>query len=287
MNNILTVEGLCKSYSRFSLRDIGFELPAGYVMGLIGPNGAGKTTTIKSIFQAITPDSGSIHIFGNEVTAQNVSLREDIGIVLDQLFYIDEWTISDVERALSPFYGNWDSQKYASYIQSFHLEPSKKLKELSRGMKIKLMISVALSHDAKLLILDEPTSGLDPVARNELMEILRDFVQDETRGVLFSTHITSDLEKVADYITFILNGKVEYSGETQKLLENFVIIKGGPEELSPTLREKLIGIRSHSVGFEGLFRREDLSLLPPGVHVEAPSLDEIIIYMNKEAGQHE
>lgn len=205
MNNILEVEGLCKSYEHFSLQNISFELPAGYVMGLIGPNGAGKTTTIKSIFQAIAPDSGSVRMFGHEVTAQNVSLKEDIGIVLDHLFYIDEWTVSDVERALSPFYENWDSQKYAFCIQNFHLDPARKLKELSRGMKIKLMVSVALSHDAKLLILDEPTSGLDPVARSELMEILRDFVQDERRSVLFSTHITSDLEKVADFITFILN----------------------------------------------------------------------------------
>lgn len=287
MNHILEVKGLCKRFEQFSLKDVSFAVPRGYIMGFIGPNGAGKTTTIKCMLNMVRPDSGSIHMFGQELLSQETKIKENIGVVLDYPFYVDVWTLRDVEQAIAPFYGNWDSKKYASCLNSFQLDAKKRVHELSRGMKVKLMISVALSHDAKLLILDEPTSGLDPVARDELMDILQEFVSDESRGVLFSTHITSDLEKIADYITFINNGVVEFTGEKDELMESYVLIKGGNDELTPGLRNKLVSYRQHGAGFEGMIHSDNMGVLPPGVTVDPISLDEIIIYMNKEGRKHE
>jgi ABC-2 type transport system ATP-binding protein len=256
-------------------------------MGFIGPNGAGKTTTIKCMLNMVRADKGSIQMFGQEFFSNETAIKEKIGVVLDYPFYVDEWTLQDVERALAPFYENWDSKKYASCLQGFQLDVKKRVRDLSRGMKVKLMVSVALSHDAKLLILDEPTSGLDPVARDELMDILQDFVSDESRGVLFSTHITSDLEKIADYITFINQGAIAFTGEKDELMERYALVKGGNEELTPGLRSKLVSYRQHGAGFEGMIQSNDIGLLPPGIAIDPISLDEIIIYMNREGQQHE
>lgn len=281
MQYSLEVKGLCKHFEQFALKDVSFAVPRGYIMGFIGPNGAGKTTTIKCMLNMVRPESGSIHLFGKELNAHEMDIKEDIGVVMDYPFYVDEWTLQDVEQALAPFYRKWDREKYASCLSTFQLDPKKRVRDLSRGMKVKLMLSVALSHDAKLLILDEPTSGLDPVARDELMDILQEFVSDESRGVLFSTHITSDLEKIADYITFINHGAIEFTGEKDELLERYVLVKGGNDDLTAGLRKKLVSYRQHGAGFEGMLRSDDMGLLPSGVEFEPISLDEIIIYMNK------
>lgn len=287
MKNSIEVKGLCKRYEQFALEEVSFCVPKGYIMGFVGQNGAGKTTTIKCMLNIAKLDSGSIHILEQELFSHEMEIKEDIGLVMDYPFYVEEWTLLDVEKALAPFYRKWDRNQYLSCLQKFHLDPKKRVRDLSRGMKVKLMLSVALSHDAKLLILDEPTSGLDPVARDELMDILQDFVADEDRAVLFSTHITSDLEKIADYITFIHNGTVVFTGEKDELLERYVLIKGGSEELTPGLRKKLISYRQHSAGFEGMLRSEDIGLLPPSVELESISLDQIIVYMNMEAKGHD
>jgi len=273
MNNILEVRELRKRYGSFALDDVTFEVPRGYIMGFVGPNGAGKTTTIKLILGMIRPDGGSV----------NVPATEQIGVVMDAPFYVDEWKLNGVESAISPFYQNWNTEKFSEYLKTFGLDAKKKVKELSRGMKVKLQIAAALSHDAKLLILDEPTSGLDPVARDEICDLLREFVTDDGRSVLFSTHITTDLEKTADYTTFILDGRIVFSGAKDALLEKYARVTGGISEINAEQKRLIIGYREHGTGFEGLIETANTVNLPRGVLTEQASLDEIIIFMNKEA----
>jgi ABC-2 type transport system ATP-binding protein len=285
MNNVLEVRGLNKSYGAFSLKDVTFEIPTGYIMGFIGPNGAGKTTTIKAILNMIKYTSGDIRLFGKNGKLEQVN--EWLGVTMDLPFYSDDWTARDVESAISPFYHSWESGKYAGLLQRFNIASGKKVKELSRGMKVKLMLAAALAHQARLLILDEPTSGLDPVARDELCELLAEFVTDENRSVLFSTHITSDLEKIADYITFILDGKIVFTGHKDDLLEKYVSVKGGRAELTPDVRKQMLGLREHATGFEGMAEAAGLHRLPKTLLAEPVTLDEIIVYMNKGAKLHE
>lgn len=281
MNNILEVTGLNKSYKSFSLKEISFSIPQGYIMGFVGPNGAGKTTTIKAILNMINYDAGDIKALGFDNRKDSPRINDQIGVVMDLPFYVNDWNVKDVESAVSPFYSGWSHDKYISMLKEFSIEEKKKVKELSRGMKVKLMLAVALSHGARLLILDEPTSGLDPVARDELMDILRDFISDEKNGVLFSTHITSDLEKIADYITFIKDGAIVYSGLKDTLMESYALVKGGLSDINEEQKKAVIGLREHSMGFEGMVRTEDLRKLPKSVLTEPVSLEEIIVYMNK------
>lgn len=287
MNNALEVRGLKKDYAAFSLKDVSFEVPTGYIMGFVGPNGAGKTTTIKSVLGIINYQSGEIKLFGLDSRENSAQINDRVGVVMDSPFYADDWTSADIEQAVSPFYSHWNTEAYAGLLKKFDIGRKKKVKELSRGMKIKLMMAVALSHDAKLLILDEPTSGLDPVARDELCDILSDFVTDENRSVLFSTHITSDLEKIADYITFILNGQIVFTGLKDDMLEKFVSVKGGLHEISAEQKKLIIGLREHGTGFEGMAEIPNIGRLPKSLLTEPITLEEIIIYMNKEAKLHE
>ncbi len=287
MNSILEVDGLCKRYDTFSLNEVSFQIPEGFIMGFIGPNGAGKTTTIKSILNMVNYQAGNIRLFGMDHRDHSVQINEHIGVVMDAPFYVDDWTMADVEAAVAPFYSQWNRGQYAALLEKFKIEKKKKVKELSRGMKVKLMLAVALSHDAKLLILDEPTSGLDPVARDELCDLLGEFVSDEGHSVLFSTHITSDLEKIADYITFILNGTIVFSGPKEDLLEKFILVKGGLEELDEEQKGLIIGRREHSTGFEGMTEVANVGHLPKSLLLEPITLEEIIIFMNKEANVHE
>ena len=276
--NILEVQGLHKNYPSFTLNDITFNLPSGYIMGFVGPNGAGKTTTIKLILNVIKGNSGNVKLFGQ---VGNVVQNKQIGVVMDTPMYVEDWTLRDVEKAISPFYSNWDKSEYAGYLKRFGLDSKKKVKELSRGMKVKLQIAVAFSHDAKLLLLDEPTSGLDPAARDEICDLLREFVSDETKSVLFSTHITADLDKTADYITFILNGSIAFTGAKDELLEKYIRVVGGLHDLNNEQKSFVIGYRKHSTGFEGMIETINRNKLPKAIMTERITLDEIIIFLNK------
>jgi len=284
MNNILEVCGLRKDYSLFSLSDVSFALPKGYIMGFIGPNGAGKTTTIKIILGIINADSGIVKVFGQE---SSISHNEDIGVVMDAAMYVEDWTVADVEKAVAPFYSKWDCECYDKHIRRFGLDMKKKVKELSRGMKVKLQIAVAFSHNARLLILDEPTSGLDPVARDEICDLLREFVTDENKSVLFSTHITSDLDKTADHIAFILNGRIVFAGAKDDLTQKYARVTGGLHDLTAEQKNLVIGYREHGTGFEGMIESGNTGKMPKAVLAEEISLDEIIIFMNKGAAIHE
>lgn len=271
IKNILELRKVTKKLDKFTLDDVSFALPKGYIMGFVGQNGAGKTTTIKLILNMLKKDSGEI------ITID----KEKIGVVMDSPFFVDEWKLKEIGGALKPFYTNWDNEKFNRMLSDFSLDAEKKVKELSRGMKMKIMVAVAMSHGAELLILDEPTSGLDAVARNELMDILKNFINDENKSVLFSTHITTDLEKIADYITFISNGKILYTGTKDDLLEKYALIKGGADILSAEQKGIVIGYQETSVNFDGVIEKSKIKKFPKEIIIEPCSLDELVIRFNK------
>ncbi|MDX9871069.1 MAG: ABC transporter ATP-binding protein [Clostridia bacterium] len=238
MSNVIEVKNLCKNYKDFSLNNLSFSFPTGCIMGLVGQNGAGKTTTIRLLLNMVKRDDGEVRIFGLDNIGDEQRIKQDIAAVFDEVFFVDIWKVCEVEKAISGFYSKWDSKLYSQYLIKFRLPTDKKVKDLSRGMKMKLMLVVALSHEAQLLILDEPTSGLDPVARDELLEILQAYISDGRKSILFSTHITSDLEKIADYITLIDNGSIIYTGTKDNLLKRFSGLL--PSSKTPTIDEILI-----------------------------------------------
>lgn len=229
--NVLTVKGLCKSYPSFTLKEVSFALPQGTVMGFVGRNGAGKSTTLKSILGLVHPDKGQVTFMEQDVAQNEQYMKENIGVVLGGIdFYAQKKikTITDVTRR---FYPNWEDEKYRHYLSLFGLDETKRVRELSDGMRVKYLIALALSHQAKLLILDEPTSGLDPVSRDELTELFRAIVADGSRSILFSTHITSDLEKCADHITFIKDGEIFYTGAKADFLTEYAHLGTTLEEI--------------------------------------------------------
>ena len=282
MENILEIQGLCKSYEDFSLKDVSFSLPRGYIMGFVGENGSGKTTTIRSILNMAKLDAGKISVFGLDSVTDTIAIKERLGVVFDSLYLAQHLNVRQIEQQLKPFYKDWDSKEFFRRIEEFDLPDNKKVGDFSKGMKMKLMIAVALSHHAELIILDEPTSGLDPVARDELLDILTEYIEKENRGVLFSTHITADVERIADYVTILHGGRVWFTGEKDALTDGYAVLKGAEADIPPALKEKLIGFHSYRNGFEALIRREDLAGLPDSLEHEKASIDEILVYIAKE-----
>ncbi len=282
MENILEINGLCKAYEDFALKDISFSLPKGYIMGFVGENGSGKTTTIRSILNMARIDSGSISVFGMDSVTDTIAIKQRLGVVFDSLYLAEHLNVKQIERQLSPFYTYWESKEFFRLIKSFHLPDNKRVGDFSKGMKMKLMIAAALSHNADLMILDEPTSGLDPVARDELLDILTEYIEDENRGVLFSTHITADVERIADYITVLHSGRVWFTGTKDDLSEGYAVIKGAEEDVPPKLMEKLIGFHAYRNGFDALIKTEDLAGIPDALEYEKASIDEILVYIAKE-----
>ena len=281
MTNVdLAFRSVEKNFDQFALGPISFQLPQGYIMGLIGANGAGKTTLIRLLLNMMPLDAGDISVFGLDSVRDEKQIKQQLGIVFDSNFFVDTWTVRQTEQALCGFYEAWDHARFQSLVDRFNLPQDKKIRDFSRGMQMKLMLSCALSHDARLLILDEPTSGLDPATRDELMGILQETIADGAHSVLFSTHITSDLERAADFITYLERGRLFYSGSTEGLLERYRLLKGAPNALSPALAERLIGLRQTAMGFEGLIAAEDAAAYP-GYLQEAVTLEDIMIYRGK------
>lgn len=244
--NVLAVEGLTKRYPNFVLENITFSIPKGRIMGLIGKNGAGKSTTLKAMLNLVRPDEGSIQMFGKDFKENEENCKQNIGVVLGGIDFYNHKKIAQITDSTKRFYKNWDEAAYQKYLQTFSLDPQKKVKELSTGMKVKYMIALALSHHATFLILDEPTSGLDPVSRDDLLGLFRQLVRDGERSILFSTHITSDLEKCADDITYIKDGKLLRSAEKNAFIESFQHLKEPGETGELTLEEIMIRTeRSH------------------------------------------
>ena len=286
MNNYLEVKKLSKSFGNFRLHDITFTLPKGYIMGLIGPNGSGKTTTIKLILNMLKRTDGEVKILGLDNIADEQAAKKSLGVVFDSNYFSDDWRVSQVEKSVSVFYENWNTQRFSELLDKFHISPAKKIKELSKGMQMKLMLACAFSYDAKLLILDEPTSGLDPVSRDELLHILSEYIEDGEHSVLFSTHITGDLERVADYITYISYGELFFSGGKDEFVDSFRIVKGGREELSDNLGKKALGIRDFATGFEALIKTEDIKQFAH-LNVEPATIDDIVVFTSKRGEQYE
>ena len=254
MENILEIKNLSKKYDSFELKNINIELPKGTIMGFIGENGAGKTTTIKSILNIINKDSGQIKIFG--LDNKETKIKEDIGVVLDDSFLSEYLNPLDINKIMKNIYKNWDEKLYFKYLEDFKLSKEKISKEYSNGMKMKLKIAVALSHHPKLLILDEPTSGLDPIARNEILDIFQEFIQDENKGIFVSSHITSDLEHIADYITFINNGEIIFSKTKDELLESYGIARCSKEQFDKIKKEDYIKYKKNKYEYDVLIENK-------------------------------
>lgn len=259
----LRVSDLGKSYVKaegtgFRLHQVTMDLPLGYIMGLIGPNGAGKSTLIRLLLNMTRRDSGEISILGRDPLRQEEDVKADLGVVFDSIYFLEAWKVKAVEPVMAPMYPSWNSDRYQYYLRRFGLQENRKIGKLSRGMQMKLMLAVALSHDARLLILDEPTSGLDILARDELMDILLDYIGDGRHSVLFSTHITADLERVADFVTYINRGSVFYTGPKDELMEAFQVVRGGADDLSRAQMPYLMGLQRSATGFEALVPTEHL-----------------------------
>lgn len=229
MNNTLEIKKLVKKYDNFKLEDINFNIPTGSIVGLIGENGAGKTTLIKSILNIINIDEGSINIFDKDYKKYENIIKEDIGIVLDNIFFPELLKVYDIDLIMKDIYKNWDTDLFKKYLKNFNIS-NKLIKDLSKGMRKKVEIITALSHHPKLLILDEPTSGLDPIVRNEILDLFLEFVEDKNNTILFSTHITSDLERIADRIIFINKGKVVLDKNKDEIMEEFGVLKCNLDE---------------------------------------------------------
>lgn len=281
MSNILEVKNLTKKYKGFTLDNISFKLERGYIMGFIGPNGSGKTTTIKLLMNLIKKDAGEIKFFEDLDSIKcERQIKQRIGFVYDENYFYDELTLLEMKNIIAGFYSKWDDDAFIKYMKRFELPSGIKIKELSKGMKMKYSLALALSHNAELIIMDEPTSGLDPVFRREILDILSDLLQDENKSVFFSTHITKDLEKIADYITFINDGKIVFSDLKDEIMESYGIVKGGNELLGQDIRKEFVGLRENRFGFEGLTKNisKVLKLLGNDVTIEKPSLDDIMVY---------
>lgn len=275
----LQLEQVSKQYDGFLLDSVSFALPGGCIMGFIGENGAGKSTTIKLILDLIHADSGSISVLGQNISSAPVSLKEDIGVVLDESCFPELLTVKNVRTILKHTYRNWDDARFTELTARFALPMGKKIKELSKGMKVKLSIAAALSHHAKLLIMDEPASGLDPIVRDELLDLFLEFIQDEEHSVFLSSHIISDLEKICDYITLIHKGKILLCEEKDRLLQDYGILRCSQSELAQLPASAVRGVRNHQFGTEALVQRHKI---PREYPVDPASIEEIMVFLTKE-----
>ena len=277
MTDKIMAKNLSKTYDKFKLGPNDFAIKKGFVTGFIGKNGMGKTTTIKALLSLINYE-GEIFLDGKKIN--DLTYLQDVGLVMDDSFLGKDWTLDLVNEAMAIGYDRWDSKVYYEYLNKFELEREKIVSDLSRGMKIKLMLAVALSHDAKILILDEPTSGLDPAMRDELVDMILDFMEDPDHTVLFSTHITQDLDRIADYIVFIDQGKIVFEGIKDELYDKFLLIKGGLEDYERIKNLKIYGQKKTKVNFEALILREDYKE-DDNLVAEVPSIDQIMIYYGR------
>ncbi len=276
-SNILAVKGLTKKYKDFTLDNISFSVPYGSIVGLIGENGAGKSTIIKSITNVIKSDSGNVSMFSSEATV-SVEDKSKLAVVFDGSNFPDVLTVQTLNNVLKSIYSNWNEEKYFSMTANFDLPKDKKIKDFSKGMKMKLSIIVAFSHNANLMILDEATSGLDPVVRDDILDILLDFVQDENNSVLVSSHITSDLEKVADYIVFIHKGKLLFSLPKDELMYSYGILKCGEEQFSKLDKEDIVAYRKQDYSYDVLVSdRQGVAKKYSKANIEAATIDEIMV----------
>lgn len=282
MDNKIEVKNVVKKFESFELGEISFSIPRGYITGIIGRNGAGKTTTIKALLSLLRPDAGEIIV--DKKSIENTEYLQNTGIVMEHPFLGKDWNMHLVNKAMKIGYRYWDEKSFFSYLDRFAIKKTLKFKELSRGMKIKLMLSAALSHQANLLIMDEPTSGLDPMMRDEFTDILKEFVEDEKNTVLFSTHITQDLEAIADFIIFMDKGKVVDFCSKDDFIDKYRIVKGGKEDFEKINPKSVLGYKQSMFGFEILTDKKALHMFPKDIDVvieEKISIEKIMMLFGR------
>lgn len=279
MSNAIELKNICKAYNGFSLENISFNLPTGCILGLVGENGAGKSTTVNIIMNALKADSGEVRVLGiNNSDREFCVLKNDIGVVLDEGNFPEMLNIKQINKILKLTYKNWNQQRFDNLIDIFSLPYDKEFKNFSRGMKMKLSIAAALSHNPKLLVLDEPTSGLDPIVRDEIIDVFNDFTRDEGHSILISSHIISDLEKICDYLAFIHKGKLKLFEEKDRLLNEYGLIYCSKDEIELLPEDAVIGVRNNNYNISALVKK---SKTPNGFSVGRASIEEIILYMVK------
>lgn len=285
IKNVVELKDVTKDYGDFKLDQVNFKVPEGSVCGFIGQNGAGKTTTIKLMLDVIKADQGEIRLFGENIEKDSARLREDIGVVFDEMGFHEFMTGRDINIMMKNIYKNWDEEVFFNYLKRFSLPSRKKCGDFSRGMRMKLQIAVALSHHAKLLIMDEPTSGLDPIVRNEMLQIFREFVIEEDHTILLSSHITGDLEKLADEVVFINAGKIVLAGNKDDILEKHGLLKCKKSELEKISEPLIVNVAPGTFGVEVLVNdRKACEKLYPQMVIEPASLEDIMLfYVNKDS----
>lgn len=280
METVLEISNLYKSYGDFGLQNVNISLEKGTLTGFIGPNGAGKTTTIKCILNMVQPDSGKITVLGMDSVSDSPEIKSRSGIVLDSGHFYEDLSMEKMKNLIAPMYPAWDDRAYCSYLKKFGLPERKRIRDLSGGMRMKYALAIALSHGADIFILDEPASGLDPLGRSELMEILKGIVSEEKKTVFLSTHITSDLDKIADYLYFILDGKIILHGQKDEIIGRHAIVKGDVAALPSGWEKYFVGIHAAAHAFEGL--TDDMAalgqVLREPVIYEAPAIEDIMLY---------
>ncbi len=282
IDNAIVIKDLTKRYKGFTLDKVSFTVPKGSIMGFVGENGAGKTTTIKSILNLIGTDGGEISILGYDSKKLPLEMKENLGVVFDGSNLHDNLKVKNIDFVMKNIYKNWDSEVFAGYVQRFELPEGKNIKEYSRGMKMKLSIAIALSHHSKLLILDEATSGLDPMVRDEILDIFLEFIQEEDNTILLSSHIISDIEKIADYVTFIHKGRIVFSENKDDLIYQYGIIRCRKDEVSSIDRSFVVGLRENNFGSEVMIKRKDAFMKKYHQYtVDRTSIEEIMLFISK------
>lgn len=282
MEYVIEIENLCKSYDDFSLKNINLAVPKGAVTGFIGENGAGKTTIIKLILNMIKSDGGKIDIFGMDNKENEVKIKEKIGVVLNEYEPFNSLKIKQINKMMKNIYDDWNEDIFYKYLDEYKINKNKVINEFSTGMKQKLFICIALSHNPDLLILDEPTNGLDPIVRNEILESFLDFIQNEEKSVFISSHITSDLEKICDYIAYIKNGEIVLFEEKDKLLEEYALAKGEKEELKNIDESYIVGVRESKYSYTILIKNKEKFISEyPNIITDKITLEDIMVFNKK------
>jgi ABC-2 type transport system ATP-binding protein len=282
VTNAIEVSNLSKRFDRFQLKNVNITLPKGSIMGFIGENGAGKTTTIKLILNQLRADAGTIRILGRDHRSDEKSIKSDIGVVFDESYFHDNIKPKHISKIMGRIYNRWDEALFREYLDRFSLPEDMIIKKYSRGMKMKLAIATALSHHPQLLLLDEATSGLDPVVRNEILDIFLEFIQDEEHSILFSSHITTDLEKVADYVTFLHEGEIIFSESKDDLIYNYGLLLCGKEDFNAVDKGDIIGQRESRFGHEILVRSKDqMKQKYKGLTIDNVTIEDIMLFYVK------
>ncbi|MDE4086828.1 ABC transporter ATP-binding protein [Planococcus maritimus] len=281
MENVIEIKNVTKRFKGFSVENINFHVKQGFVTGFIGANGAGKSTTIKMIMNLLKPDSGEVKVFGLDYKTHEKEIKERIGFVYDGNVFFEGLNLKDIKRIVAPAYKNWDDAIFHQYVDQFELPLNKAVKTFSKGMQMKASLAIALSHHAELIIMDEPTAGLDPIFRRELLDLLQELMIDGKRTIFFSTHITSDLDRIADYIAFIQSGELVFNQTIHDVVENYVIVKGGLDLLDRDTEKDFIHIHRASTGFEALTDNSGAvqATFGDNVIIERASLEDIMYYL--------